>query len=192
MISIRRTLTAAAITGSGLAAAAGGLAPAAHAATPPARPDGYSTVIGCTGATGAISYTPGLRRGAPRPTTGGLSAGLSGCADAYGNTSGAGTLSVRLAGTSGYRNVHQSGSFVINWPSFYNPSTGTLAVAGPNADGSYTVTGTVTGGAFTSAAVSTTLFPTTTNPGATGRKGHLLTTQNFLNAAPLTLQENFG
>jgi hypothetical protein len=81
---------------------------------------------------------------------------------------------------------------VINWPQFYNPSTGTATLTGPASDGTYSIIGRTTSGAFTGSVISLTVLPTRTNKGATGRVGHALTKQWFTNTTPLTASENFG
>lgn len=185
--TLHRTLAATALA----AATVTGVAGAANAA--PATPSSYVTVISAASVSGSTVYTPGLKANTPRATTAVFSSTIGGVSDAYGtNLAGNGSLNVTLSGTSSYGHVSETGSFVISWPAFYNPSTGSMTLSGPAADGSYTLAGSVTGGAFVGSYVSTKLFVTGINPGATGRMGHLLTKQTFVNTVPLTLARNSG
>jgi hypothetical protein len=192
MTTIRRTVAATAVAASALVGAAAAIAPAANAA--PAAPQTYVSVLSCTSAPGTITYSPGLRRNISRITSSAVNATLSGCTDNLGghDESGTGHLFLQLSGTSSYGHVSESGTFVINWPQFYNPSTGTATLTGPNADGTYTIVGRTTGGAFNGSAMSLTVVPTRTNKGATGKVGHALTKQWFTNTSPLTVSENLG
>jgi hypothetical protein len=192
MINIRRTVAATAVAASALVGAAAVIAPAADAA--PAAPQSWVSVLSCTSAPGTITYSPGLLMNKSRTTAATVASTLSGCSDALGghDESGTGQLSVQLSGTSSYGHVSERGTFVINWPQFYNPSTGTATLSGPGSDGMYTITGTTTGGAFQGSPVSLKVFPTRTNAGATGRVGHALTKQWFTNTTPLTVSRNFG
>lgn len=152
------------------------------------------SVISCTRAPGTITYSPGLRRNIGRLTSSTVNSTLSGCTDSLGghDESGTGHLALQLSGTSSYGHVSESGTFVINWPQFYNPSTGTATLTGPDTDGTYTIVGRTTGGAFSCSAMSLTVFPARTNKGATGRVGHALTKHWFTNTTPLTVSENIG
>src|SRR4051794_18545679 len=192
MISIRRTAAAAAVAASALLGAATVIAPAADAAT--VTPQSWSTVLSCTSAPGTTTYSPGLLKNKSRTTTASVSSTLSGCTDLLGghDESGTGAFSVQLSGKSSYGHVTESGSFVINWPQFYNPSFGTATLSGPNTDGTYTISGQTTSGAFVGSTISLKVLPTSTNPGANGTSGHALTEQRFTNVTPLNLQRNFG
>jgi len=193
MTSIRRTVAATAVAASALVGAAAAIAPAAANAST-AAPQAYVSVLSCTSAPGTITYSPGLRRNISRITSSTVNSTLSGCSDSLGghDESGTGHLTLQLSGTSSYGHVSESGTFVINWPQFYNPSTGTATLTGPNADGTYTIIGRTTGGAFNGSAMSLTVLPTRTNKGATGKVGHALTKQWFTNTTPLSVSENFG
>src|SRR3954466_11796383 len=131
MISIRRTAAAVAVAvaASALLGAATVIAPAADAAT--VTPQSWSTVLSCTSAPGTTTYSPGLLSSKSRTTAASVSSTLSGCTDLLGghDESGTGALSLQLSGTSSYGHVSESGSFVINWPQFYNPSTGTATLS---------------------------------------------------------------
>ena len=192
MPTIRRNVAATAIAASALVGAAAAIAPAANASS--AAPQTYVSVLSCASAPGTITYSPGLRRNISRITASTVTSTLSGCSDSLGghDESGTGHLTLQLSGKSSYGHVSESGTFVINWPQFYNPSTGTATLTGPNADGTYTIIGRATGGAFNGSALSLKVLPTRTNKGATGRVGHALTKQWFTNTTPLTVSENFG
>jgi hypothetical protein len=84
------------------------------------------------------------------------------------------------------------GTFTISWPaaSGLNPSTGNLGVSGPNAQGAYTVGGTITGGAFTGSPVNTSVVVVATNAGANGTNTNPVANQQFINAAPLNVSRN--
>jgi hypothetical protein len=188
MKSVRRVLIAAATA----ATAASAVLATAGAAS--AAPAGFSPVISCASVAGSTSYTPGLLAAKTRATTAVLAGTVTGCQDnlAGGPLAGTGSLNATLSGVSRFGAVNETGSFVISWPSFYNPSTGALRLSGPNADGSYTVSGQVTGGAFVGALVSTQLFITGTNKGATGAARHALTRQSWVDSAPLVISRNLG
>ena len=160
----------------------------------PAAPQTYVSVLSCTSAPGTITYSPGLRRNISRITSSTVNSTLSGCSYSLGgqDESGTGHLALQLSGKSSYGHVNESGTFVINWPQFFNPSTGNATLTGPASDGTYTISGQTTGGAFQGSILSLKVLPTRTNKGATGRVGHALTKQWFTNTTPLTVSENFG
>ena len=191
MTSIRRTVAATAVAASALVGAAA-IAPAANAA--PATAQSYVTQMSCTNAHGTIVYSPGLLKNKSRATAATVNASFTGCTDKWGghDETGTGTLSLSLSGTSSYGHVSESGSFVINWPQFYNPTTGTATLSGPAADGTYTLSGSTTGGAFQGGLFSLTIRQTRTNTGATGLAGHPLKKQWFTNTTPLTVSHNLG
>ena len=165
------------------------VATAAHAATP----DGYVTVQSCTAVSGSTTFTPGLRHTAVKQS-GLLSATLSGCSSSiFGPEAGTGTLTAVLSGVSSVSAVSMTGTAVINWPasSGLNPSTGTVRLSGPVA-GLYTVSGSITTGAYTGSPFGTQLFVTGTNAGANGTKAHPVKTQSFVNSAPFTASQNLG
>jgi hypothetical protein len=171
-----------------VAAAAG----AAILGTASAASAGTVSVETCTSVAGSTTYQPGLTI-ATRTETAVLSATLNGCGNAYNGASpGAGALTANLTGPASTAAVSLKGAFVVNWPatSGFNPSTGTLGVTGPNAQGLYTVSGTITGGAFTGSTVSTSLLGTGVNTGANGSVQHPVTTQQFTNTAPLQVRRS--
>lgn len=171
---------------------AGGLfAGLAGAANAQVQPAGYTTVDSCTSVSGSIHYSPGLRKLLQRQTSAVLSGTTSGCSDAFsGPMSGSGSFTAILSGKVSLAAENFSGTFTINWPGgTLNPSNGTLAV---NAQGNqqYLVTGTVTGGADTGTVLSFGYL--TTSQTGTGTKLHPVTSQQFVNTAPLALARNFG
>jgi hypothetical protein len=54
------------------------------------------------------------------------------------------------------------------------------------------VSGSDTGGAFTSAILNSAYVITGKNKGGTCKAGHALTKQKFTNTAPLQIEQNFG
>jgi hypothetical protein len=171
-----------------VAAAAG----AAILGTASAATAGPVSVETCTSVTGSTTYQPGLTTNT-RNETAVLSATLGGCSNAYNGASpGAGALTANLAGPASTAAVSLKGTFVVNWPaaSGFNPSTGTLGVSGPNAQGVYTVSGSITGGAFSGSTISTSLLATGVNAGADGSVQHPVTTQQFTNTAALQVRRS--
>jgi hypothetical protein len=176
----------------GAAALAGGLAAAAPAQAATQAPAGYVTQIQCTGESGHVSYSPGLRTAAHAENAV-LSATLTGCSDAYGGVfSDNGQLSATLSGSSTKASGNLSGSFVINWPasSHYNPSVGTATLN--------IATNTLTLGGYTSSTTGAwegsyvhAGMLVTAHKGA-GTKAHPITQQTFVNTVPLTVQHNLG
>ena len=177
-----------------VAAAAGaaliGTASAANAA--PVAPQGLVSVESCTSATGSTTYQPGLTT-VTRNQTAQLSATLGGCSNAFNGASpGTGALNANLTGTASTTVTNLRGTFVISWPTAagLNPSVGSLGVTGPDAQGRYTVSGSITSGAFTGSTVGTTLLTIGTNPGANGSNEHPVTAQQFVNTAPLQVRRS--
>lgn len=188
--SARTALTGTAIAAAAAAALTG--AGAAHAApAAPAHPAGYSVVQSCTGLTGQLSYSPGLTSTARKQTTL-LTGTLSGCTGYNGAQAGTGTVTAVLTGTSSATSVVESGTVTVNWPasSGWNPSNGTLTIRESGKGAQISVSGQVTSGAFTSALLSSSLFPTVVT--GTGSKAHPITGQSFVNTAPFAASENFG
>jgi hypothetical protein len=179
----RSTRTALALTaaGAGIAAIAGTSAPAFAS---------YSPVISCTSASGSASYSPGLTPTA-KSVSETLTATLGGCSDLLqgGTLAGTGSLFASLHGTASTTSMTEQGTFVISWPSFYNPSVGTLTVSGP-VNGVYTVSGRVTSGAFVGASISTQYFPATAT--GAGTTASPRTAQSLINTLPLRVLRNFG
>jgi hypothetical protein len=184
MSNHKRRLVSSVIVAAAAGAAILGTASAANA--------GPVSVETCTSVTGATTYQPGLTTNT-RTETAVLSATLGGCSNAYNGASpGAGALTANLTGPASTTAVALKGAFVVNWPaaSGFNPSTGTLGVTGPNAQGVYTVSGTITGGAFTGSTVSTSLLGTGVNAGADGSVQHPITAQQFTNTAALQVRHS--
>jgi hypothetical protein len=166
----------------------------ASTASPKLNRVGYVTVETCSSVTGATIYNPGLTTTA-RNQTAQLSATIGGCSNPFnGAAAGTGTLVATLSGSSSTAAVSQRGTFTISWPaaSGLNPSVGNLGVLGPNAQGAYSVGGTITAGAFTGSPVNTSVVVFATNPGATGTNKHPVTKQQFINASPLNVSRNNG
>lgn len=188
--SAKVALATAGIAGSligGVAAAgsAGAAAPAVH------HPNGYVTIDSCTSVSGKITFTPGLRKTLVRRTTGVLTGTTSGCSSAFtGAMPGTGSFSAVLSGRASLAAENFTGTFTINWPGgTLNPSNGTLAV---HALGSkqYSVNGTVTSGSNVGSVLSFG-YLTTTQKG-TGRVGHPVVWQRYVNTNPLALSRNIG
>jgi len=190
MSNRKSRLVATAIAAAAAGAAIIGTASAASAA--PVTTQGLVSVESCTGVAGSTTYQPGLTT-TTRNQTAQLSATLTGCSNAFNGASpGAGALTANLTGAASTTASTLKGTFVVNWPSAsgFNPSTGTLGVSGPNAQGSYTVSGTITSGAFTGSTVGTSLLGTGVNTGANGSNRHPIITQQFTNTAPLQVRRS--
>jgi len=157
--------TIATVVAAGATLTAGALAGPALATT--ARPAGRVTVESCGSVVGTLSHTAAGTV---------LTATLSGCTGYTGAVAGSGTLVASLSPAS-------SGTFTITWPAaaHLNPSTGTLGVTGPDAQGGYAVGGSITGGAFAGAVARTSLAPARDQ--ATGG-------QPVTNTAPLEVTRN--
>jgi hypothetical protein len=168
---------AAAIAGTAAVLAAGALGASAG----PAAAGGYSPVQSCTSFNGTLTNTPGITA-TPRATSMLLLGNLDGCTNMLQGLPepGAGAIVANLSGTASTSAVSERGAFTINWPasSHFNPSNGTLSVTGP-VQGVYTVSGTVTSGAFVGAVVRSSYVVTT--PGST----QPVTQQSFVNTTPL-------
>jgi hypothetical protein len=184
MSNRKRRLVSSAIVAAAAGAAILGTASAASAGT--------VSVESCTSVVGNTTYQPGLTT-ATRTETAVLSATLNGCSNAYNGASpGAGALTANLTGPASTSAVSLKGTFVVNWPaaSGFNPSIGSLGVTGPDAQGIYTVSGTITNGAFTGSRVSTSLLGTGVNAGADGSASRPVTTQQFTNTAALQVRRS--
>src|SRR5690349_2374705 len=120
---------------------------AATAGSAQATARGYVVVAQCTGLTGNITYTPALRK-KPKAVHETITGTLTGCSGEGMTLSGTGSFSATLSGTAGTLSNNEHGTFVINWPSFFNPTTGNLSTVGPSSS-QYTASGQDTGGAFT-------------------------------------------
>ena len=176
----------------GAAALAGGLAAApAQAATQ--APAGFVTQMQCTGASGSISYSPGLFGAVVHKTSAVLSATLTGCSDEFGGVyTDNGQLSVNLSGKSSKASGTLTGSFVINWPasSHYNPSVGTATLNYANNTLSLSGTTSTTTGAWEGSYVSDSMLVTSHK--GSGTKANPIRRQTFVNTTPLTVQHNIG
>jgi len=166
-----------------------GLPAAADAAT--LHPDGYTTVDSCSSVAGSIHFTPGLRKTYARQTSAVLTGTTSGCSDEFsGALPGSGSFSAVLSGKASLAAENFSGTFTINWPGgSLNPSNGTLGVQALG-NHQYHVSGTVTSGADTGSVLSFGYL--TTSQKGTGTKLHPVTSQQFVNTAPLALARNLG
>jgi hypothetical protein len=163
------------------------------AASADARVAGYSTVEQCTSLSGTITYTPGLVKNG-HPVTAILNGTLNGCSG-YGTAqAGSGSIVATLSAPNANAAANnETGSFVINWPaaSGLNPTTGSLNLLGPTSN-LYNLQGADRAGAYTGALLSSQLFITGQNPGATATKRHPITQQTFVNTQPLQIKVNFG
>lgn len=189
----RRTASVAIATAGIAGSLIGGLALAdsANAAPPVHHPNGYVTVDSCTGVSGKIAFTPGLRRVLLRQTTGILTGTTSGCSDAFtGPMTGNGSISAVLSGKASLNQENFTGTFTINWPGGHlNPSNGTLSVHALG-NHQFSVNGTVTSGADTGSVLS--LGYLTTAQQGTGLLGHPVVSQSYVNTSPLSLARNIG
>lgn len=183
---------------------AAGIAPAGAAtlqATPAAattqvathaqvHPDGWATVVSCTGLQGSITFSPGLAKAVHKQSAF-LSATLSGCVVNGNGIPGTGTLTAALSGKDSVASQAMSGSFTVSWPaaSGLNPSTGSVSIIGPTSN-VLAVGGSGTSGAYTGAAFGTALFLS----GHTGQgtAKHRITNESFVASQPLTVRENLG
>jgi hypothetical protein len=172
--------------GLALSAAAAGVAAVAAGGAPAYA--SYSPVISCTSASGSASYSPGLTPTA-KAVGETLSASLGGCSDLLqgGALAGTGSLFASLSGTASTSSVSEQGTFVVSWPSFYNPSYGTLSVTGPY-NGLYTVSGRITSGAFTGSSISTQYYPTVTT--GAGTTASPRTGEALVNTLPFRVLRN--
>ncbi|HEY3955915.1 MAG TPA: hypothetical protein VGM53_21285 [Streptosporangiaceae bacterium] len=162
-----------------------------HAAASHAGPNGWVTTDTCTGVSGKVVYTGGMRKLMLRSIHATLTGTTSGCSDIFnGAESGTGTLTAVLSGKASKAAENFSGTFTINWPasSGFNPSNGNLSVTESN--GLETVSGSITSGFDTGSAVAMQYVIT----GTTGKgiAGHPITSQTYTNTQPLTLSRNEG
>jgi hypothetical protein len=174
------------------ASMAGLLGPgAAHASTASHRIAGIVVVDSCTGVSGSITYSPGLRSTKVKAERAALSGKISGCSDStQGPVNGTGRFTATLSGNASLAAENFKGTFTIHWPvsTGFNPSTGTLSVTDSN--GMENVSGTVTSGADTGTALAMQ-YVTTHNTGK-GTKKHPVTKQAYINTQSLTLSRNEG
>ena len=116
---------------------------------------------------------------------------LDGCSD-YGTAqAGQGSFTAIVSGNASKKSGTLSGTFTANWPasSGLNPSNGTVTISNTT-QGVYTVSGSVTSGAWTGTSLSTGYVVTSTQ--GTGSKLNPITEQNFVNTAALNLGRNNG
>jgi hypothetical protein len=170
-----------------LALAAASIA-SVSAGTAQAAPRGYVVVAQCTGLTGNITYSPALRKRA-KAVHETITGTVSGCTGEGMTLSGTGTFSASLSGSAGTMLNDESGTFVINWPSFFNPTTGRLSTAGPST-GQYTASGQDSGGAFTGGVLGAGWF--VTGQTLTGKKHNQVAAETFVNTKPITISQNLG
>lgn len=163
----------------------------AASASPAAHARGFVVIDSCTGVSGKIAYTPGLRKTVLKQVNAVLTGTTSGCSDIFnGPESGTGTITAVLSGKADLAAENFSGTFTINWPasSGFNPSNGNLTIT--DSAGLETVQGSVTSGFDTGTAFAMQ-YVTTGNKG-TGTKAHPVTSQTYTNTQPLTLSRNEG
>jgi hypothetical protein len=192
-LATRRVHTALVTTvaaGAGLASLLG-MGGAASASTSHAKINGWVVYTSCTGVSGKISYSPGLRKTTLRNVNAVLTGTTSGCSNIFdGALSGTGTITAVLSGKASKAAENFSGTFTINWPasSGFNPSNGTLSVTESN--GLETISGSVTSGFETGAEVA--MQYVVTGGKGSGTKAHPVVSQNYTNTQPLTLSVNTG
>jgi hypothetical protein len=188
----RAALVTTIAAGAGLAAllGTGGVAQARTAGHP--HPvNGWVTIDTCTGVSGKITYSPGLRKTRLKNQSAVLTGTTSGCSDIFsGPMSGTGTLTAVLSGNASLASENFSGTFTINWPAGtgFNPSNGNLTIT--ESGGLETVSGSVTSGFDTGTALSFQYV-------ITGKKGsgsalHPVTAQTYTNTQSLALARNGG
>lgn len=186
----RAAVLAAAATGAGLAGLLG-VGGIAQASTVHAHPDSWVVTDSCTGVSGMVLYSPGLRNVKLKSEHATLTGTTSGCDDIFnGPESGTGTFSALLSGTASKASENFSGTFTINWPasSGFNPSNGNLSVTDSN--GVETISGTVTSGAFVQGEVNMQYVITGHKGKGTALKP--ITSQSYVNSQPLDLSRNEG
>ncbi len=193
---VRTALLSAATVGAGLAGLLG-VGGVAHASTAHAahaghvRPDGWVVVTTCTGVSGKITYSPGLRTSKVKAETAVLTGTTSGCSNIFtGAMSGTGTITATLSGNASANAENFSGTFTINWPagSGFNPSNGNLTIS--EANGVETVSGAVSSGFETGSPVQ--MQYVISGQKGKGTAGHLITSQSYVNTQALTLSQNEG
>ncbi len=180
------TVTGGALLGASLTGA--GAAQASQAQ--PER--GFSSVESCTGVTGSITWSPGLVRNHTKKEHTVLTGTLSGCSGLNGAQAGTGTVTAVLNGRSSAGSIVQTGSITVNWPtsSGLNPSNGNVTLRRAASNQPYSLSGAFTSGAFTGAAVSTNVLVTAHH--GTGSIAHPVTSQQYVNTAPLAARVNLG
>jgi hypothetical protein len=171
-----------------LALAAAALVSATGGSAQAAAPRGYVVVAQCTGFSGTITYTPALRKKV-KSVNEVISGTLSGCSGQGMVLPGTGSFSATLSGNATTLANNEHGTFVINWPSFYNPTVGNLSTTGP-AVGQYTASGSDTAGAFTGGVLGAGWL--VTGQTLTGKKHNQVAAETFVNTKPITISQNLG
>ena len=187
---VRTALVTTVAAGAGLASLLG-MGGAASASTSHANINGWVVYTSCTGASGKITYSPGLRSTKLKTEHAVLTGTTSGCSNIFdGALSGTGTITAVLSGTASKAAENFSGTVTINWPasSGYNPSNGNVTVTESN--GLETVSGTVTSG-FETGAEFAMQYVITGGKGS-GTKAHPVVSQTYTNTQALTLSVNTG
>jgi len=158
-------------------AAAGILGPGgvAHAA----GTDTYFVAGSCTNVAASVTYAPGLRKAKAKAGHAALNGIISDCSDELGPFGGTGSISAVLSGKASFDAENFTGTFSVAWPASSGlvASDGTLTVT--DTDGTETVSGTVTSGAFPGGLLALEL--TTTAHSGTGTKKSPVTSQLFAN-----------
>jgi hypothetical protein len=101
-----------------------------------------------------------------------------------------GTFSAALSGQASFDAENFGGTFTITWPasSGLSPSVGSVVVTDTN--GTESLSGTVTSGAFTQSVLGLGLL--TTSHAGKGTKKSPVTSQLFTSTQPLTVSDNVG
>jgi hypothetical protein len=187
---VRAALVTTVAAGAGIASLLG-MGGAAQASTAAHGARGFVVIDTCTGVSGKISYSPGMRRTVLRSVHAVLTGTTSGCSDLFnGPISGTGTITAVMSGKADKAAENFSGTFTINWPagSGFNPSNGTLSVT--ESSGLENVSGSVTSGFDTGTAFA--MQYVITGSKGSGSRQHPVTSQSYTNTQSLTLSRNEG
>jgi hypothetical protein len=190
----RRTVLAVAASAALLTGTAAFAAPTFAAASPAgshgASPNGWVPLEQGTSLAAKDSLQPGLRKKA-HAESGVLSGTLDGCNFEGQGQAGQGSLTIVFSGTASLNAASLTGTFTANWPasSGLNPSNGTITISS-GTRGSYSLSGTVTSGAFTGEPFQGAYV--VTGMTGTGRKHDPVTAQTIVNTAPIETLENIG
>jgi len=192
MLNLKNTARAALLTVTSGTLLAASLAGGGAAQAGQVHPAGWSSVESCTGLSGAIDWHPGLLNAQARTGQAVVTGTLAGCSGFNGAQAGAGTVSAVLSGTSKVGSVVETGTLTVNWPAAanLNPSNATVTLRRAAPDQPYTLSGTVSSGAFTGASLSTSVLATSQK--GTGTTRHPVVHQGFVNTTPLAARVNFG
>lgn len=184
----RRTTRRAAVA----LAAGGAVAVAGLATAVPAQALGFTSAESCTGLSGTLTHSPGLVKKQLRQDHSVLTGTLAGCSGINGPQDGTGTITIVVDGQAKVGSVHETGTFVVNWPAAagLNPSTGTVSVSRAAAQDPYAVFGSVRSGAYTGAQLSTSLF--VSGQSGVGTKASPLQREQVVNTTPLAVRVNLG